>query len=201
MKQSALKRQKISNIWAKGPKEMRKKEGEENCWKKVSDVAVILGQNILMSLRLEEVRAPLDISLASRVLRPFCEPRKAEITLSSLQMLSALPEQRCRRGQWGFTAKVTLLLPSPSLLRTRDALQCQTWPSLPNCVMQTLDFSPSVVLRLCKETIRLSSMISFLGPFYLNCSVLCSTQGRIRPGMEPHVPCMSTQSTAFLFLS
>lgn len=30
MKQRALKRQKISNIWAKGPKEMRKKEEEEN---------------------------------------------------------------------------------------------------------------------------------------------------------------------------
>lgn len=90
MKQSALKRQKISNIWAKGPKEMRKKEGEENGWKKVSDVAVILGQNILMSLLLEEVRAPLDISLASHVLRPFCEPHKAEITLPSLQMLFAL---------------------------------------------------------------------------------------------------------------
>lgn len=30
MKQSALKRQKISNIWAKRPKEMRKKEGKEN---------------------------------------------------------------------------------------------------------------------------------------------------------------------------
>ena len=94
MKQSALKRQKISNIWAKRPKEMRKKQGEENNRKKVSDVTVILQKNILMLLLLGEVRPPLDIPLASHVTRPFCVQCKAEITLPSLQMLLAQPDRQ-----------------------------------------------------------------------------------------------------------
>lgn len=139
MKRSALKRQKISNIWAKGPKEMRKKEGEENDWRKVSDVAVILQQNILILLLLGEVRPLLVIPLASHVTGPFCVQCKAEITLPSLQMLLVQLDQQMpqRKRTAGSYKQGYFSLPYPLAtgnqrcsIMLRHNLPCQTPGSL-----------------------------------------------------------------------
>jgi len=139
MKQSALKRQKISNIWAKGSKELRKREGEENDGKKVSDVAVFLQQNILMLLLLREVRPPLDIPLASHVTRPFCVQCKAESTRPSLQMLLAQPDQQMpqRKRRAGFYEQGYLSLPYPlaAVNQRCSIMQDIVFPArLPGCL-------------------------------------------------------------------
>lgn len=162
MKQSALKRQKISNIWAKRPKEMRKKEGKENDWKKVSDVAVILQQNILMLPLLEEVRAPLDIPLASCMMRPFGTQCRAEIALPALQTLFALTDQCCTEDSKILQLRSSSSFPFPHCWSHQRCSHCRirSFPAKLWGSLRALRFHPQVRLAPCSPYSR--SMFLFV---------------------------------------